>query len=256
MSVYTSPGYLVAADVDVLLTITVDEFNVNLADLAIAAGWNGRRARVLVTIAAGVKIGSDAIDQPALTTGVWPAKTTIHITNLGKIQGKGGGGAATNSPQYSSKHRGGVAEGGGTALVALVPVTLDNTDGEIWGGGGGGASRRGNNGYRYDGAGGGGAGLTAGLGGSGSRFIHGNGWGGGHSGDDGTETAGGSGGAAANDAGPGGRIRGGNGGDPGEAGGDASSVSGGDAGAALVGSELVTITGEGDILGPQQETPA
>lgn len=64
---------------------------------------------------------------------------TLTLTNNGRIQGKGGagvqGGGAHNPPGHAAN-----GNPGGDAFEALQAITIDNTDGQIWGGGGSGGS--------------------------------------------------------------------------------------------------------------------
>lgn len=96
-------------------------------------------------------MSSNSSGSPAMTTGVFPAGSTLKIINLGHIRGAGGAGGAG---------RAGYA--GGTALTLNFPTTIDNVAGTIWGGGGGGGGYR--DIYGVVGRGGGGAGVVAGTG--------------------------------------------------------------------------------------------
>ena len=142
------------------LTITEDAYNYNVAE---AAGSPTTADNFTVTIASGIKVGSTSTTLPAFTTGNLPAGSTVTIVNHGRIEGKGGNGAAANT-------FGEVGLPGGNALNLTVATTINNTDGEIWSGGGGGGG-----GVSYflggewynacgGGGGGGGAGFDPGLG--------------------------------------------------------------------------------------------
>ena len=109
----------------------------------------------------------------ALTTGAFPAGSTLTIINRGIIAGGGGKGGNYNA----------VGSPGGTALNLQLPVSIQNT-GSIWGGGGGGGG--GTHTIVRGGGGGGGAGRPAGTGGTGFK-----------TGSTGTSTSGGTGGAGA-----------------------------------------------------------
>ena len=101
---------------------------------------------IVVTIDAGVIIGSRSPTLYALRTGLWPEGPTITINNFGRIQGMGGRGGAGGGvlegfqSSFASEKvtdaNPGVA--GGDALLIQYDVDIDNTEGEIWSGGGGG----------------------------------------------------------------------------------------------------------------------
>ena len=130
-----------------------------------------------MTINSGVVVSSANTGSPAFDTGTLPSGSTIKIVNNGYIVGKGGdggrgggvwsGGCCWN--QSVDPARSGTA--GGNALELRLPVTIDNTSGNIWGGGGGGGGGAGAmiwSMVRTGGAGGGGAG-----GGLGSTDVNG-----------------------------------------------------------------------------------
>ena len=108
---------------------------------------------------------SNSSGSPAMTTGVFPAGSTLKIINLGHIRGAGGNGGRGEHDWAT------VGSAGGTALATNFPLIIDNTSGTIWGGGGGGgaASYASSLDYQPDSGvgGGGGAGILAGLGGYG-----------------------------------------------------------------------------------------
>lgn len=200
-------------------------------------------AAVTVTfvIPSGVLIGSSSAYSPALTNPAsWPAGSTITLVNHGRIQGAGGqGGQHPAGPGETGTPRNGVA--GGTALEAAFAITVDNTDGLIYGGGGGGGS-----GLIYVGgfwttsSGGGGAGSAVGL--KGINAVNGSGA------QNGTLDAGGAGDT-------GGGTGGGAGGSPGTAGANGTGTGtlkgvGGAAGKAVVGNSFITWTATGTRLGP------
>lgn len=98
------------------------------------------------TISAAVQSGT------ALTTGVFPAGSTLTIINRGYIRAGGGrGGNNSGGASYIGV--------GGSALVMNMNIRIDNT-GYIYAGGGGG-------GGDGNGGGGGGGGVPAGGGGTG-----------------------------------------------------------------------------------------
>jgi hypothetical protein len=113
---------------DVVIDITSSVSNVNVATLA---GSPSVAVDVLVNIASGVTVDSPNTSNPALTTHGLPAGSTVQIINEGTIHGRGGDGACEEE---------GAGEDGGDAIQANVPVTIDNSNGAIYGGGGGGGS--------------------------------------------------------------------------------------------------------------------
>lgn len=112
------------------LTISADAADVVLKDLleALYGGMAGP-TEAIVTIATDVEIYSTNPSFPALDTGVgWPSGSKLKIINNGKIYGCGGVGASFNGPGTV----------GGDAIFTRMNVTIDNTNGLIFGGGGGG----------------------------------------------------------------------------------------------------------------------
>lgn len=195
-----------------------------------------------------VTVGSTSTSTVALTTGTWAAGVALTLENRGRIQGRGGDGA--NEPSIGTD-TGLPGNNGGDALEALVALTVDNTDGEIWGGGGGGGSGgRFNSGVlalSFTGAGGGGAGTDEGVGGFQSLGDFGA--------SNGTDEAGGTGGAGHYGAATG-SGDGGTGGAPGTDGNAGNTSGTGHAGGAggtkgdyIVGNSLVTWTAVGDVRG-------
>lgn len=160
-------------------TISANQSAANLRTLAVNAGWD-QSSKVIATIASGVSFTSTSTATPALTVnGTFPGGVTL--INNGTIAGRGGAGSGARR-QYAGGtctadyFDGGVGGSGGTALLASVPMSLDNK-GTIGGGGGGGGSGRpwfqsvppstcGNAGsglaFQASGCGGGGAGLGTG----------------------------------------------------------------------------------------------
>lgn len=193
-----------------------------------------------VYINAGVTLGASTVDRQGLVIGDWPDDFPITIVNLGRIQGhggKGGRGCYWNETPTAG-------QAGGTALHTRHPITIDNTDGEIFaggGGGGGGAAWGTFFARRWSGGGGGGAGTSGGLGGTTGS--------GADPGLPGTADAGGAGGDDG-DGLPSG-YDGGDGGAPGLAGspGGGGGAAGGAAGAAVDGHSYVTYTAVGDRRG-------
>lgn len=113
-------------------TIASSVNNYNLSTALQALGWTvTRRARVEVTINAGVTVGSASTTSPAFLVNLKDIDY-VTIINNGNIFGAAGagGGSFANS-------NGGAGGAGGTALQALSNVRIVN-NGIIGGGGGGG----------------------------------------------------------------------------------------------------------------------
>ena len=147
------------------LTIAADTANYNIAT---TIGKPPSSKKIRVTINSGVTVYSTSVSQPALDTGTLPAGSTVIVINNGSIIGSGGKGG-TGPIRPNSCSAGTPGSSGGNAVNVQVPVTVDNTNGYIFGGGGGGG---GASPYIYDQdnapGGGGGAGLLGGPGGSGN----------------------------------------------------------------------------------------
>lgn len=160
---------------------------------------------------------SNSAGNPAMTTGVFPAGSTLELRIYGAIRGAGG------NAQARSNSSNGTGQNGGDALLLNFPTKIDNSRGYIYAGGGGGGSYAGNHPVaNIYATGGGGAGTLAGL----SVYATGLAAGTGASG---TATTGGRGGNA------GGDLIGGKGGDLGQAGARSPQGSaGGAAGRAVV----------------------
>ena len=144
-------------------TIAANVVNYNLKT---ALGNPTVAKKFVVTLSSGVVVTSSSPFTAAFDTGALPTGSTVTIINNGAIIGKGGAGGYP-----------GTGGAGGDALSTSVTLTIDNTNGYIFGGGGGGGAA--DNGV----GGGGGAGLGAGSsgsrpGGQGSGGITGTGGGG------------------------------------------------------------------------------
>lgn len=187
---------------------------------------------ITCTINSNIIVGSTSNTMPAFNVGSWPVGVTIEIIVLGRIQGKGGGGAFA-----AGDFAGGT---GGTALLTTYAVTVTATGGEIWGGAGGGGAMM--NSLNLPACGGGGAGQLPGAGATSSESPHGDS-------QPGTTEAGGAAGIPILGTGTAGA-----GGGPGLAGGNAVggniNGTGGAAGNSIDGDSFVTLVG-GDIRGPQ-----
>jgi hypothetical protein len=234
------------------ITIDTNTYNFNLRqahDLIYPAPQSGDDFSLKVIVESGAIVGGTVLGSPAFDVGDWTGfgDVTIEVVNNGRIQGRGGGGGRGWSSDGDTPSTAG--EAGSTAFYSRRAITLDNTNGEIWGGGGGGGgggmSSWASN--RESGGGGGGQGFAPGaLGfaeGSAKLFTLATA---------GTTEAPGIGGNGANGT----SNKGGNGGAPGQAGFKGTQVSasfpaknGGAAGSAVDGNSFVTFTALGDIKG-------
>lgn len=140
------------------IIVDANSFNINLReahDLIYPAPTAG--ITVILTINSGVNLGSTNDTLFSLTIGTWPAGVDIIVNIVGRVQGKGGGGAG-----YPSGLEG---QAGGPAIFTRQAIKLA-CSGQIYGGGGGGglaSYNDGSNGYYW--GGGGGAGFNVGKGG-------------------------------------------------------------------------------------------
>ena len=119
--------------------ITANANNINLFSLA---GSPTAAGKWQFTINNGVIVGSTSTASPALTTGVFPAGSTLCLLNRGVIVGRGGDGATGVGFIIAAVGFGPIRPtipggAGGPALVLNFPLTISN-QGAIWGGGGGG----------------------------------------------------------------------------------------------------------------------
>lgn len=145
--------------------------NINLANAAYAAGWNGTSEVRAFNFGL---IGSNSIYDYALTFGGFPRKVTLF--NGGYIVGAGGAGGR-GPPQYgvgpSSGGNGGHAIGLGFGYAP--EIYIGNSGVIAGGGGGGGGGSHAEQGY--GGGGGGGAGSVGGAGGSSRTYTSDDGYG-------------------------------------------------------------------------------
>lgn len=248
---FNTGNYLRRIDLPII-TSTLYEYNARaMVDLL---GYDGiLPVLVNIEIDVGGVLGSSSTTIPAFKRGVFPFGSIIRLTNLGRIQGKGGaGGLGSSAP-------------GGAGGVALDssdgPMQIVNAAGLILGGGGGGGggnpvtatggSEKGESPWSATGGGGdggGGAGTDPGLSGNGTA---GTATGGGSGGPGRTSYAYGSGGKSG-----GGALLGSATGNPGAAGGGpglpgiATLGAGGAAGAAVVGNSNITWISTGTRSGP------
>ena len=108
------------------LVVASDTANYNIA----TALENPTTAKnVILTINSGVTVYSTSTGSPSLDTGTLPSGSTITIVNNGSIIGAGGSGGTGNS---------GTGGTGGNAISLSTSVSLNNTNGNIFGGGAGG----------------------------------------------------------------------------------------------------------------------
>lgn len=154
------------------IPISGTQSNANLCTLA---GNPTTPGDYVFTIQAGAIVNSNSTAQPALTTGTcWPAGSTVTLINNGSIYGKGGNGGAAMIAYVANP--GGA---GGPALNLSFNLTIDNTNGIIFGGGGGGgAGGHGTNRGITNGCGGGGGGGQSGFTSNGGSGCSGSGSGG------------------------------------------------------------------------------
>lgn len=89
-------------------------------------------------INSGVVISSTSNTAPALTTGSFPAGSTVRLINNGSIYGKGGDGGKGGNSSSGSKQTGSPGAGAGDAIELSFDITIENALGNIFGGGGGG----------------------------------------------------------------------------------------------------------------------
>lgn len=230
-----------------VIVIDINSYNLNLRTLhdalypAPTEEDVANYVNLTCIVDAGVSIGSTSTSLPAFNVGDWPEGFPIEIVNHGRIEGRGGRGGGMN----------GNAGSGGVAIYTRADVSIDNTDGKIYGGGGGGEWRIETSGSTQRAAGGGGAGLDPGLKGTSGSGIEQ------RAAEDGTPDEGGVGarlwnGFLGDDSNT---WSGSSGGDPGEPGGtltgSTAPSSPGAAGAAVDGISYVTWVDDGDVLGPQ-----
>ena len=176
-----------------------------------------------------VIVGATSSSITAFDVGDWPAGVVVTIINNGRIQGAGGRGGNVLA---------GNGQAGGLAFYTRNNITLDNTNGLIYGGGGGGAAGSIKESGKLAGGGGGGAGSFPGGGGLGSISPD-------FDGKPGTLNSGGAGGPSTSQAWPGGA-----GGGIAAAGQNAGGGGlGGAAGRAIDGDSYITFTATGDIRG-------
>lgn len=157
-------------------TISTNQTNANLRSLAVAAGWNTTDA-VVATLAAGVVCQGSNYGGTGMTVdGAFPGTPPGLILNAtAKIYGGGGNRGAKGSPSVPNGQPG---TAGGTALNAVVAVTVTNNGTLAGGGGGGGGGGAADDGLGYYSGGDGQLGAYDGVGASGSTGAEPGGYGG------------------------------------------------------------------------------
>lgn len=115
------------------LVISADTTDYNMHNACISAGWNGTDPIIVrLTLNTGIYLRATSTAVAALRTGSFPALSQLSFLNLGIVQGKGGAGGPGGGPA-------GAGLPGGPAIYFDYDVTIDNTNGRIFGGAGGGA---------------------------------------------------------------------------------------------------------------------
>ena len=131
---FVGAGKVVYPIVNLTITADVDNYNIFTE-----AGSPTAPTEVILTIDAGVVVSSTVTANHALQTGIgWNALSTIKIVNNGDIYGDGGDGGAGANAAGSTCSNPAVGLPGGPAMDLDFDITLDNTNGNIYGGGGGG----------------------------------------------------------------------------------------------------------------------
>jgi len=177
---------------DCVFEVTLSASTTNY-DLFTATGSPTTPHHYLVTIAPGVTVSASSTADAAFRTGPLPSGSVVDLVNHGSILGAGGRGGTAGSTTYS------LSPGypGGDAVATDVPLTVDTSDGFIFGGGGGGGGGglcTRSNVLACGGSGGGGRGKTPGAAGTFGACFAGAYYPNGTAGGAGTESAPGGGG--------------------------------------------------------------
>ena len=142
------------------IIISANTSNYNLRTAVDGLGYSGLApAIVTVTINAGVVVNGSSTSAYGFRTGAFISGSLLTLTNLGRVQGRGGDGAVGSG---GNAFPGNPGAAGGPALLLEADLSIDNAGGQIWSGGGGGGSGGGGNGTTNGGSGGGGGAGTAG----------------------------------------------------------------------------------------------
>lgn len=125
---------------EIPITISSNQVNLNLFTYV---GSPGTANDYVVTINSGVYVYSNSTGTPAMTISGFPAGSKVTIINNGHIVGMGGaGGNGGGTHGYGGApgdtYNGQPGGAGGHAISTTMPLTIDNTSGNVWGGGGGG----------------------------------------------------------------------------------------------------------------------
>lgn len=114
-------------------------------DLFVEAGSPVDPVSVVITVEAATVLYGSTTGLEGFKTGTaWAAQTELKLINNGNILGMGGDGGDGASQIYSgqgdcgSTTPGTDGGNGGDAITLAWDITIDNTNGNIWGGGGGG----------------------------------------------------------------------------------------------------------------------
>jgi len=135
-------------------------------DLFVFAGSPIAAGNYVFTINTGVTIKSSISTIAAMASGSFPAGSTIGIINNGSIIGGGGkGGRGGFSFSLCGHISGANGIDGGHSIDTLFDITIDNTNGYIFGGGGGGGGGESMNAGTTGITGGGGGGVAGNNGG-------------------------------------------------------------------------------------------
>lgn len=114
------------------------DFDTDNYDIFVAAGEPTTPVDVRLTIDPAVIVSSTVYSSPALSTGTgWPTGSSITITNNGQILGAGGKGGAGGAGYDCGCVVGSAGSSGGSALYLTTDISIDNTNGDVFGGGGG-----------------------------------------------------------------------------------------------------------------------
>lgn len=114
----TNMGSYYGAVAATVLTISSNTNNYDIGAAAIAAGGD-KNTPVILTINAGVTVGSTSSSTPAMYTGTgWGAGVTINITNNGSIVGATGSNTSATSGNGGNGGRGGWYSSTGTGVTA------------------------------------------------------------------------------------------------------------------------------------------
>ena len=127
------------ASAGITLTISSNFNTINLLSEAVAAGFNASAGGTLfVVINSGVIVSGTAANNYGITTGNFPANSTVTITNNGTVQGYTG---AAGSGGAAGEAGGGAFNAEFTASGSTWSIVNNGTWGGGGGGGGSGASR-------------------------------------------------------------------------------------------------------------------